>query len=445
MTRRLFGTDGVRGIANAQLTPRLAFKLGCAAARFCGDRIVIGKDTRKSGDMLEAALVAGLTSQGADAYLAGVIPTPAVALLVRQLGASGGIVISASHNPPEYNGIKFFDAEGYKLPDALEDQIEAYLHAEGGDGDVKMGAAIGSSHAIDDAEERYVSHAADTVRCEGLDFSGLKVAVDCGHGASSHTTPETLRRLGAEVVVANDDWDGTDINVDCGSTHPDVIAALVLDEHADVGISHDGDADRMIAVDEQGNILDGDFVEAICAYDLAQRGKLVGNTVVSTVMCNLGFQRAMREQGISVEMTKVGDRYVLERMRAGGFVIGGEQSGHIIFLEHNTTGDGLVTALQLIATMRRNGRRLSELSRIMTKYPQTLVNVRVADKHALEGNATVAAARADAERELGTSGRVLMRPSGTEPLVRVMVEAADAVQADRVAHELAEVVERELG
>ena len=445
MTKRLFGTDGVRGVANAELTPHLAFRLGCAAANLCGDRIVIGKDTRKSGDMLEAALVAGLTSSGADVYLAGVIPTPAVALLVRQLGASGGIVISASHNPPEYNGIKFFDQEGFKLPDEVEDSIEAFVRSNQGADDVRLGGAIGSAHAIEDARERYIEHAADTVRLEGLDFAGLKVAVDCGHGASYATTPECLRRLGADVVVTNDDWNGTDINVDCGSTHAEVIADLVKSVGADVGISHDGDADRMIAVDETGRVLDGDFVEAICARDLAERGKLSGDTVVSTVMCNLGFQRAMEQLGISVELTKVGDRYVLERMRSGGYAIGGEQSGHIIFLEHNSTGDGLVTALQLIATMRRSGKPLSELAQVMCKYPQTLINVRVTDKHAVADNAAVVQAKAAAEDALGSSGRVLIRPSGTEPVVRVMVEASQAAQAEEVAKELANVVEQELG
>lgn len=444
MTKRLFGTDGVRGVANTELTPRLAFKLGEAAARYCGDRIVIGKDTRRSGDMLEAALVAGVTSAGAEAYLAGVIPTPAVALLVRQLGASGGIVISASHNPPEYNGIKFFSSEGFKLTSDVEDAIEAFLHSDSDPQEAKMGPAIGSVHRIEDAEERYITHAVEVLKADGVSLDGLVVAVDCGHGASSHTTPEALRRLGATVVVANDTWDGNDINVECGSTHPNIIRNLVTSNHADIGIAHDGDADRMVAVDELGEVLDGDFVEAICAIDLAARGELVGDTVVSTVMCNLGFQVAMKEQGIKVMTTDVGDRNVLEAMLEGGYVLGGEQSGHIIFLEHNSTGDGLITALQLISTMVHSEKPLSELAGVMQKYPQVLVNVRVADKHALEGNDIISEAIKTAELKLGDSGRVLVRPSGTEPLVRVMVEAADVDEADALAHRLADIISSEL-
>lgn len=444
MAKRLFGTDGVRGVANTELTPRLAFALGRAAAMFCGDRIVIGRDTRRSGDMLEASLVAGITSAGADALLAGVVPTPAVALLVRELEAAGGIVISASHNPPEYNGIKFFDAQGFKLPDEVEDRIEALLHEEISSVSVRSGMEVGCVREVADARERYVSHAVSTVRGDGLDLSGLKIAVDCGHGASSWTTPAALRDLGAEVVVANDSWNGCDINVGCGSTHPEIVAALVRESGADVGVAHDGDADRMIAVDENGAILDGDFVEAICARDLAARGKLAGRTVVSTVMCNLGFQLAMKGLGINVVQTKVGDRYVLESMRSGGYVLGGEQSGHLIFLEHNTTGDGLVTALQLFAVMKRSGKSLSELAGVMTRFPQTLLNVQVADKHALEGNPVIARAVEMAEHELADSGRVLVRPSGTESLVRVMVEAAQRDEADRVASRLAEVVNTEL-
>ena len=427
---RLFGTDGVRGVANTQLTCDLAFKLGQAAVAFQGETILIGKDTRLSGDMLESAVAAGIMSMGGTALLAGIIPTPAIALLVRELHCDGGIVISASHNPPEYNGIKLFDARGFKLPDAVEDEIEAFVTRGGAAADeLPGGAEVGVALPVDDACELYIAHAVSTVADEGIDFSGLKVALDVGHGASCMTSPEALRRLGAEVVVINEDFDGTDINVQCGSTHLGPVRDLVAEIGADVGIAHDGDADRVMLVDAAGNEIDGDVMEAVCAIDLKERGLLSGNTAVSTVMCNLGLSHAMRDAGIELVQTKVGDRYVLEAMREGGFVIGGEQSGHMIFLEHNSTGDGLVTALQFLAACKRAGKS---------------INVQVNDKHALEGNVAVEAAVAAAEAELGEDGRVLIRPSGTEPVVRVMVEAASAADADRHAQAIAAVVEREV-
>lgn len=442
---RLFGTDGVRGVANRDLTCDLAFKLGQAAVAFKGKTILIGKDTRLSGDMLESSVAAGIMSLGGTALLAGIIPTPAIALLVRELHCDGGIVISASHNPPEYNGIKIFDDKGFKLPDAVEDEIERFI-AEGGAApeDLPGGDAVGVALEVENACELYVSHAVDTVAGEGIDFSGMKVALDVGHGASCMTSPDALRRLGADVTVINEDFDGTDINVECGSTHLEPLRALVAETGADVGIAHDGDADRVMLVDADGNVIDGDVVEAVCAIDLKQRGLLAGNTAVSTVMCNLGLSHALRDAGISLIQTKVGDRYVLEAMREGGYVIGGEQSGHMIFLEHNSTGDGLVTAIQFLAACRRAGKTPAEAAAVMKRFPQTLVNVKVKDKQAVEGNEAVAAAVSAAEQELGENGRVLLRPSGTEPVVRVMVEAADPEAADRLAREIAAVVEREI-
>lgn len=447
---RYFGTDGVRGIANTELTCKMAYILGETAVELLGNTLVIGRDTRRSGTMLEAALVAGITSAGGDALLAGVIPTPAVALLTRELGAQGGVVISASHNPPEYNGIKFFDAQGFKLSRELEDAFEARLQAgvkrtdEPSPSSPPTGAAVGISRPIEDAAERYVSHAVETVRSQGIDFAGLTVAVDCGHGASFYTTPEALRLLGAEVIAINTDFDGDDINCGCGSTHLEQLKAAVVKNGADAGIAHDGDADRMLAVDAAGNELDGDFIEAICALDFARQNKLPQNTVVSTVMCNLGFVTAMREHNIEVIQTDVGDSNVLAAMRGGGYVIGGEQSGHMIFLDYNSTGDGLVTALQLLATVRRSGQSLAQLSQVMTRYPQVLINVKGVDKTRFHASSVLKQAIEDAETRLGTEGRVLLRPSGTEPLIRVMVEAKEERTAREEAEWLAAVVEQEL-
>lgn len=442
---RLFGTDGVRGVANAELTCDLAFKLGQAAAVFQGGTILIGKDTRLSGDMLESAVAAGIMSVGGTALLAGIIPTPAIAYLVRELHCDGGVMISASHNPPEYNGIKLFDAEGFKLPDEVEDRIEEFVKAGGAAAqDLPSGDAVGVMLPVDEASELYIAHAVSTVERDGISFEGLKVALDAGHGASFLTSAEALRRLGADVTVINDDFSGVDINVQCGSTHLEPLRALVAETGADVGIAHDGDADRVMMVDAAGNEIDGDVVEAVCAIDLASRGQLPGNTAVSTVMCNLGLTHALRDAGIELVQTKVGDRYVLEAMREHGYMLGGEQSGHMIFLEHNSTGDGLVTALQFLAACRRTGKTIQEAASVMTRFPQTLINVRVNDKHALEGNGPVWDAVHAAEEAMGDSGRVLVRTSGTEPVVRVMVEAADQADADRHAKAIAEVVECEL-
>ncbi|CAM2768165.1 phosphoglucosamine mutase [Slackia exigua] len=445
---RLFGTDGVRGVANAELTCELAMRLGQAAVRFMGSPIVVGRDTRLSGDMLQAALVAGIASAGGDALIAGIVPTPAVALLVREMRAAGGIVISASHNPPEYNGIKCFDAQGFKLPDAVEDDIQAFVEAGGLDaldGDaLPVGAGVGVAIELEDAAETYILHAVDSVASQGIDFSGLHVALDCGHGASSLTSAEALRRLGAEVTVVHDDFDGMDINVGCGSTCLDPLREVMAASGADVGIAHDGDADRVMLLSKDGVEIDGDIVEAVIARDMKMRGCLPHDTVVSTVMANLGFVRAMEDLGIAVKQTKVGDRYVLEEMLAGGFALGGEQSGHMILLDYNSTGDGLMTACQFLCAVRRSGRTVEDAIAIMKRFPQMLVNVRVRDKHALEGCVPVRDAVAAAEVRMGSDGRVLVRTSGTEPVVRVMVEASRAEIARSCAESIAAVVEREL-
>lgn len=452
---RLFGTDGVRGVANTELTCELAYRLGQAAVTFMGKAIVVGKDTRLSGDMLEAAMVAGITSAGGTALLAGIIPTPAVALLVRELNAAGGAVISASHNPPEYNGIKLFDAQGFKLPDEVEDKIEAFIKdgglegavqraREAGDEDAVMpsGPELGVAVEVEEACEMYIEHAVSSIRSQGMDFTGMTIALDTGHGASSLTSPAALRRLGAEVIVINDDFDGNDINVNCGSTHLGPLRELMEETGADVGIAHDGDADRVMLMTPEGEEIDGDVVEAVCALDMKERGLLSGNTAVSTVMCNLGFVHAMRDHGIDVVQTKVGDRYVLEEMRAKGYAIGGEQSGHMILLEHNSTGDGLMTAVQFLAAIKRTGKTVSEAVKVMTRFPQTLINVRVADKHTVSEKPAVKEAVAAAEAALGEDGRVLLRPSGTEPVVRVMVEALKKEDADTHAKAIAAVVEQ---
>lgn len=441
---RLFGTDGVRGVANKELTCEIAFRLGQAAVAFQGRTILVGKDTRLSGDMLEAAVCAGITSMGGTALQAGIIPTPGIALLVRQLRCDGGVMITASHNPPEFNGIKIFDGQGFKLPDAVEDQIEVFVK-EGPTADqMPNGDEVGVCLPVDDAIELYIQHAVDAVKATGADFDGMKIALDTGHGASSLTSAEALERLGAEVVVINDDFCGTDINVECGSTNLTPVRALVQATGADLGIAHDGDADRVMMVDSQGNEIDGDIMAAVMAIDMKNQGKLTGDTVVGTVMCNLGFVKAMEAAGINVVQTKVGDRYVLEEMLDKNYALGGEQSGHMILLEHNTTGDGLMTACQFLAAVKRSGKSVDEAAAVMTRFPQILINVRGVDKAALADNEIVWDAVRKAEAEMGDTGRVLLRPSGTEPVIRVMVEAASDEDAKRHAEAIAEVVKAEL-
>jgi phosphoglucosamine mutase len=386
--------------------------------------------------------VAGICAGGADALRLGVVPTPAVAYLARSLEADGGVVISASHNPSEHNGIKLFDRDGFKLPDEIEDEIEEFLVAERPMSDRPIGAGVGRAYEVRDAAARYVSHAIDTI--DG-DLVGLTIAVDCGHGAAAFTTVKALRDLGATVHAVNCDSNGLDINDGCGSTHMEVVSELVRAHEVDFGIAHDGDADRVLAVDESGAVVDGDQIMAIAAVHMKQQERLAGDLLVATVMSNLGLEVAMREHGITVLKTKVGDRYVIDQMRASGAVLGGEQSGHIIFMEHTTTGDGLVTALQLASIVRSTDTPLSELRTVMRRYPQVLLNVPVADKALLASSTAVHDAIQEAERRLGEHGRVLVRPSGTEPLVRVMVEAADEQTADSIAASIAAVVRAELG
>ena len=437
---RLFGTDGVRGVAGEELDRDLAVALGRAAVRKIGKRIFIGRDSRESGPMLEQALIDGICAEGGQPAVVGIVPTPAIALITREMGANCGIVISASHNPPEYNGIKFFDGEGYKLPDAVEDEMQTIVEEIRGEQ-----VETGQARPVPNAALYYANHAAAVLQERGVDLSGMKIAVDCAHGASCETTPATLRALGAEVFVINGDPDGSEINVGCGSTHLEPVKFLMESRGADIAIAHDGDADRMLALAPDGTVIDGDFLLAICAKDLKERGLLDNNLVVSTVMANLGFQLAMKREGIDVITTKVGDRYVLEAMREHGAVLGGEQSGHIIFGKRNTTGDGLVSALELLGVIAASGKTATELMSVMEKFPQVLVNVRVTDRTLYDGNEAIAAVEAAAEAELGDEGRLLVRPAGTEPLIRVMVEAHTQQQADEIANRVADVVIEQIG
>ena len=458
---RLFGTDGVRGVAGRDLTARLAMDLSVAAAgamdsmgafgtaRAEGRRplAVIGRDPRASGEFLEAAVVAGLAGSGVDVLRLGVVPTPAVAYLTADLGAELGVVLSASHNPAPDNGIKFFSRGGVKLPDAVEDLIERTLSG------LADGAPLASTGRVpgdgfgrvrDGGPEigRYLDHLLSTVTSGdgGAPLAGLRVVVDCAHGAAYELAPRLLSRAGADVIPIGTEPDGLNINDGVGSTWIGSLAGAVTAHGADAGIAHDGDADRCLAVDARGQVVDGDQILALLAISLRDTGRLAGGTVVTTVMANLGFRKAMAEAGIEVVEVPVGDRYVLEAMREGQFVLGGEQSGHLILLDHATTGDGLLTGLQLLAVMARTGRPLHELAQVMTRYPQVLVNVPVEDKAEVAASADLAAAVSAARSELGPSGRVLVRPSGTEQAVRVMVEALDGGQAKRVAGALADTV-----
>ena len=440
---RLFGTDGVRGLANADLSPELGLAVAAAAARVLveSDRshrpvAVLGRDPRVSGEMLEAAVSAGLASAGADVIRVGVLPTPGVAYLVGELGADLGVMISASHNPMPDNGIKLFARGGHKLADTVEDAIEARLDRPV---DRPVGAAVGRVRDQPDAAERYLSHL-HAAGPRDVPLAGLRVVVDCANGAAAAIAPEAYRRAGAEVVAIHADPDGLNINDGCGSTHLGEVRDAVLAHRADLGIAHDGDADRCLAVDASGAVVDGDQIMAVLALDLRERGELVRDTLVATVMSNLGLHLGMRDAGIEVRTTAVGDRYVLEELRAGGYSLGGEQSGHLVLPGYATTGDGLLTALRLMARMADTGRTLAELASVMVALPQVLVNVTVADKAAVATAAEVRDAVAKAEVELGDRGRVLLRPSGTEQLVRVMVEAPTTEVAERIARDLAEVV-----
>jgi len=440
--RRLFGTDGVRGLANGELlTPELAVALSASAARVLAERdrsprpvAVVGRDPRASGEMLEAAVVAGLASAGSDAVRVGVLPTPAVAFLVGELGADFGVMISASHNPMPDNGLKIFAAGGHKLPDAVESAVEDGIGAAA---ERPTGAAIGRVRDLPDAAARYRDH---LLAATPGPLAGLRVVVDCAHGAASTVAPETYRRAGADVVALHAEPDGLNINDGVGSTHIAALREAVRTHGADLGIAHDGDADRCLAVDATGAEVDGDQIMAVLAVALREAGELAHDTLVATVMSNLGLHLAMQEAGIAVRTTAVGDRYVLEELRDGGFSLGGEQSGHVVLPDYSTTGDGLLTALRLMARMTSTGRSLADLAAIVTPLPQVLRNVEVVDKAAVAGSATVRDAVEAAQVELGGTGRVLLRPSGTEQLVRVMVEAPTAEQAQATAVRLAEVV-----
>ncbi len=446
---RLFGTDGVRGIANQELTAELAYKLGQAGAYVLTKethheaKILVGMDTRRSGDMLESALIAGICSVGAHAISIGVVPTPAVAHLVREYGVDAGVVISASHNPVEYNGIKFFDSEGYKLRDELEEEIEAIIldHAEVlpqpiGD---KVGTKIVKEDALDD----YMTYLTATM---DVDLTGIRVAIDCANGAAYKAAPLVLMELGADVHVIHNEPDGTNINKNCGSTHMEDLANYVKEVGAQIGLAFDGDADRCLALDENDKLIDGDQIMAICGIHMKAQGKLPHNTIVATVMSNLGFFIMGKQQGIHIEQTKVGDRYVLEEMIKDDFKLGGEQSGHIIFLDHNTTGDGVLTGLKLLSVLKKTGKKASELAAVMEILPQVLVNAKVSNdkKYTYMEDIEIKQAIDQLEAKFAGDGRVLIRPSGTEPLVRVMIEGKDQEELTKAAEKLAKLIQERL-
>src|ERR1019366_7181880 len=443
----LFGTDGVRGLANGFLTAELAVDLSIAAAHILGElgafeghrpKAIVGQDSRASGDFLEAAVVAGLASAGVDVYRVGILRTPAIAHLVAESGADLGVMISASHNPMPDNGIKFFAKGGGKLDDALETAIEKRM---GESWQRPTGRNVGRVINDDSASERYIFHLLNSLT---MNLDGIKVVVDCANGASSRVAPKTYLRAGAEVIAISNEPNGWNINENCGSTHLDNIKAKVLEFGADLGIAHDGDADRCLAIDNEGNLVDGDFIMAILAADWQSRGLLRNETVVGTVMSNLGFMRAMEKLDINVETTAVGDRYVLEKMLAEDHVLGGEQSGHIIMRHYANTGDGLLTALHLMQTLKASGQKLSELSKVMQRFPQELINVRDVAKEKLASSQKIQSAIEAKQNQLGSNGRILVRASGTENLVRVMVEAQTSETAEQIAQEIAALVRSEL-
>ena len=447
---RLFGTDGVRGEANVTLLPEMAYRLGRAATLYFGREsdeqplILIGRDTRISGEMFASALTAGICSAGGRAMLAGVIPTPAIAYLARRHKAKAGIVISASHNPFHDNGIKFFGGDGYKLPDAVEDELEAIVHQLEQDDNLARpsGDKIGHIEYRTDLLNQYIEFVLSTCKER---FDGMSVVLDCANGAAYEVMPRVLRELGAKVKVIHALPNGVNINDHCGSTHLESLQRAVLENHADFGIAHDGDADRCLCVDEKGQVIDGDHILVMCAQDMIKKGTLPYNTVVTTVMANIGFHKAIKAAGGRAEITQVGDRYVLENMLKNGYKIGGEQSGHIMFTDFSTTGDGPITALQVLSSLKRSGRKASDLTNLMTTYPQLLVNVKVATKDGWEQNEAIKAAIKKGEEVLGSDGRILVRPSGTEPLIRVMAEGPDQAQLDTICHAIADVVKKEQG
>ncbi|MFB1052098.1 phosphoglucosamine mutase [Paraliobacillus sp. JSM ZJ581] len=444
---KYFGTDGVRGVANVELTPELAFKLG----RFGGyvltketskAKVLIGRDTRISGSMLENALTAGLLSIGAEVMRLGVISTPGVAYLTKAMSAEAGVMISASHNPVEDNGIKFFGPDGFKLTDAQEQEIEALLDGNTDELPRPTGADMGQINDYFEGGQKYIQYLKQSV---DNDFEGLHIALDCAHGSTSTLATHLFADLEADLSTIGSSPDGLNINDGVGSTHPETLKAFVLEKEADVGLAFDGDGDRIIAVDEQGNIIDGDQIMYICAKYLNSKGLLHHSTVVSTVMSNIGFYKALEAEGMKSDKTAVGDRYVMEEMRKGGYNLGGEQSGHIIFLDYITTGDGMLTALQLVNVMKETGKKLSELASEMEKFPQVLKNVKVIDKQQALVHPRIQEVIAKAEEQMGDDGRVLVRPSGTEPLVRVMVEAPTIERCNEVADEVVQTIEALLG
>lgn len=442
---RIFGTDGVRGIANKELTAGLAYDLGRAGAYVLTEgthkpKILVGMDTRISGDMLEGALVSGILSVGAEAVCLGIVPTPAVAYLTRKYGADAGVVISASHNPVEYNGIKFFNSKGYKLSDELEDKIQSVIESGFKDVPLPTGEDVGRKRVEESALEDYINYAKTSI--EG-NLKGLKVALDCANGASYVSSLRTFREMGAEVVVINNDPDGVNINKNCGSTHPEELMDYVVKKGCDLGLAFDGDADRCLAVDETGNLINGDFIMGICGKYLKDKGKLNKNVVVGTVMSNLGLHIALKNEDIKLISTKVGDRYVLEEMLSENYSLGGEQSGHIIFLDYNTTGDGLITGLMLAAIIKSTGKKLSTLASMMRELPQVLVNAKVPNgkKDIYIKDSEIVDEINKIEAKLDGCGRVLIRPSGTEPLVRVMLEGENQDELDQLAHSLAKLIE----
>ena len=444
---RLFGTDGVRGVANTELTPMLAMQLGAAGAYVLTEEhsyrptIMVGCDTRVSGDMLANALMAGICSVGANAVYVGVMPTPAIAYLTRKYKVDAGVVISASHNPVEFNGIKFFNGDGYKLSDEMEDRIEAHIRNGNSGLPQPTGSRVGKIKYRRDAREEYINH---SMRQIDTDLHGLKIVVDCAEGAAYFTSVETLRELGAEVIAIHNNPDGSNINANCGSTHMEELCARVVMEHADLGLAFDGDADRLLACDENGHLVNGDEIMAIIGTYMKEQGTLAGDTIVVTVMTNLGFLLMAKEKGIKIDQTKVGDRYVLEHMREIRASLGGEQSGHIIFLNENTTGDGLLSALHLLEVVKKTGKKLSELARVMEVLPQALYNAGVPNhkKESYNDYPEVKEAIEKLEKKYAGEGRILIRPSGTEPLVRVMIEGKDQKVIDTDARALAELIEQ---
>ncbi|WP_123042086.1 phosphoglucosamine mutase [Cohnella candidum] len=444
---KYFGTDGVRGVANRELTPELAYRIGrCGGVVLAGrserPKVVIGMDTRISGAMLESALIAGLLSIGADVVRLGVVSTPAVAYLTRQLRADAGVMISASHNPVDDNGIKFFGGDGFKLLDETEAEIERLMDAETDTLPRPTGGDIGTVATDESAKQHYIDYLKTTV---GNRFDGLKIVLDCAHGAAYELAPAIFRELGAEVIEYGTDPTGLNINDGVGSTHPEQLAKKVVEHGANLGLAFDGDADRLIAIDENGEETDGDYVLCICGEAMKRAGKLKNDTVVTTVMANIGFFQAAKKLGLQTVQTAVGDRYVMEEMVRGGFNLGGEQSGHVIFLDYNTTGDGILTGIQLVDTIIESGKTLGELKQSMRKFPQTLVNVRVTDKSLYPGNQAIQAAVAAAEAALGENGRILVRPSGTEALIRVMAEGPEIEEIERHVETIAAVIRSELG